>query len=521
MTRSRTPLVDVHAHFVTDGYVAAAVAAGHREPDGMPGWPAWDAGRNLEMMDQWGVGAAVLSVSSPGTHFGDNASAQALSRQVNEFGAALTRKYPGRFGHFASLPLPDVAGCVDELRYALDELGSDGVIVLTNAHGTYLGDDSFEPLWAELSRRHAVVFVHPTSPPCAGALCLGRPAPMMEFIFDTSRTVADLLFRGVFARHPDIEWIFAHGGGALPLLADRLELFRTVFPGGSGSGDGASVQPQMRRLWFDMAGTPFPHQVPALVEAFGSDRVLYGSDSCWTPAAGVTAQVASIDAASPGGPGDTRGGPDWRALTSRNAARLLHRLPGVRQAVSPTSSSGMPRLELLAAPAISLAARRSSLFEGVTQTNYGVVMSKRAATPVRFDGPVAERLASFAAANPGMSLSSAANRLVDEALRMSEHPGIMFRPGPTGRRAALAGGPDVWEVVRAVRSARTGEPGLAGDGLLGLVAGNAGTPLRLVRAAVRYWASYPEEVDAEISAAEAAEDAAEQAWRREHQLLGR
>jgi 6-methylsalicylate decarboxylase len=162
---------------------------------------------------------------------------------------------------------------------------------------------------------------------------------MMEFIFDTSRTVSDLLFRGVFARHPDLEWIFTHGGGALPLLADRLELFRTVFScgsgSGSGSGDATTVQAQMRRLWFDMAGTPFPHQVPALVDAFGSDRVLYGSDDDWTPAAGVTAQVASIDAASPGVPGDTSGGADWRALTSRNAARLLHRFSGARQAVGP------------------------------------------------------------------------------------------------------------------------------------------------------------------------------------------
>jgi len=148
-------------------------------------------------------------------------------------------------------------------------------------------------------------------------------------------------------------------------------------------------------------------------------------------------------------------------------------------------------------------------------------MSKRAATPVRFDVTVAERLASFVAANPGMSLSSAANRLVDEALRMSEHPGIVFRPGPTGRRAALASGPDVWEVVRAVKSARTAEPELADDGLLGLIADNTGTPVRLVRAAVRYWASYPDEIDAEIAAADAAQDAAEQAWRHEHQLLAR
>src|SRR5271165_5926891 len=113
-------------------------------------------------------------------------------------------------------------------------------------------------------------------------------------------------------------------------------------------------------------------------------------------------------------------------------------------------------------------------FAGVTQTNYDVVMSKRAATPVRFDGAVADRLASFAAANPGMSLSSAANRLVDEALRMSEHPGIMFRSGPTGRRAALAAGPDVWEVIRAIKSAHAAEPGLNSDDLVSLVSDNTG-----------------------------------------------
>src|SRR5471030_2746562 len=107
-------------------------------------------------------------------------------------------------------------------------------------------------------------------------------------------------------------------------------------------------------------------------------------------------------------------------------------------------------------------------------------MSKRAATPVRFDTAVAERLSSFAAANPGLSLSSAANRLVDEALRMTEHPGIIFRPGPTGRRAALYGGPDIWEVIRAIKSARAAESGLHDDDLLGLVSGNTGIVPRLL-----------------------------------------
>jgi len=146
-------------------------------------------------------------------------------------------------------------------------------------------------------------------------------------------------------------------------------------------------------------------------------------------------------------------------------------------------------------------------------------MSKRTATPVRFDAAVAERLSSFVAANPGMSLSSAANRLVDEALRVSEHPGIVFRPGPTGRRAGLAGGPDVWEAVRAIKSARAAEPGLAEDDLLAMVGGNTGVPVRLLRIAIRYWASYPTEIDAEIAAADRSEELAEQAWQREQRLL--
>ena len=146
-------------------------------------------------------------------------------------------------------------------------------------------------------------------------------------------------------------------------------------------------------------------------------------------------------------------------------------------------------------------------------------MSKRSATPVRFDPPVADRLASFVAATPGMSLSSAANRLVDEALRVTEHPGVIFRPGPTGRRAALAGGPDIWEVIRAIRSAHAAEPGLDSDDLLTMVSDNTGIALRLLSTAVRYWAAYPDEVDAEIAAADTAEEAAEHAWLRERQLL--
>ncbi len=314
-TRGRTPLIDVHSHFVTDGYIDAAKAGGHLDPDGMPGFPSWDAETHLKLMDEWGIRTSMLSISSPGVHFGDDQAARALARQVNDFGARVAREHRGRFGHFASLPLPDVPGSLEALGYALDELGSRGLTFETNAHGVYLGDERYEPLWAELHRRRAVVFVHPTSPRCAEAVSLGRPRPMLEFIFDTTRAVSDLVFSGVLTRHPGIQWIFTHGGGALPLLADRIELFRSVFMGEAGRGP--TTPEQIRGLWFDIAGTPFPNQVPALVRAFGSERLLYGSDYCWTPAAATGDQVRSVDEADQP-PGET-----WRELTTRNALKLM------------------------------------------------------------------------------------------------------------------------------------------------------------------------------------------------------
>jgi hypothetical protein len=146
-------------------------------------------------------------------------------------------------------------------------------------------------------------------------------------------------------------------------------------------------------------------------------------------------------------------------------------------------------------------------------------MTKKAPTPVRFDMMVADRLAVFVSANHGLSLSSAANMLVDEGLRMMEHPGVLFRSGPTGRRAGLASGPDIWEVIRAVKSTRAAEPDLSEPELLTLVTENSGVPAQLVRIATGYWAAYPEEIDAEIAAANAAEENAEQAWQRERDLL--
>ncbi|MBD0419027.1 amidohydrolase [Streptomyces sp. TRM S81-3] len=313
-------LVDVHAHFVTDSYVRQARAAGHELPDGMPAWPGWSAEAHLELMDRNGIVTSFLSVSSPGVHFGDDAAARRLAREVNEDAARVAAARPGRFGFFASLPLPDVDGALAEIAHAFDELGADGVVLETNTHGVYLGDGRLEAVFAELGRRRAVVFLHPTSPACWEQTALGRPRPMVEFIFDTARTVTDLLMAGTLDRHPGLEVIVPHCGGALPVLADRVNGFMKLFQPSADGGAPDAVE-QLRRLHYDMAGPAFPRQIPALLSLVEPDRLLYGSDYCWTPAHGVDAHVAAVDAA-PAPVADA----DWRSLTTANARRLLPRL---------------------------------------------------------------------------------------------------------------------------------------------------------------------------------------------------
>ncbi|MFH9553348.1 amidohydrolase family protein [Streptomyces sp. NPDC017435] len=312
-------LIDVHAHLLPDFYVQKATAAGHAHPDGMGGWPSWSVEAHLDLMDRNGIETAMLSMSSPGVHFGDDKAARLLARRVNEYTTELTRDHPGRFGNFVSLPLPDVGGAVEEIAFSFDELGADGVALMTHTHGVYLGDQRLDPVFTELDRRRAVVFLHPTSPVCWEQSALGRPRPMVEYVFDTARTVTDLVMAGVLTRHPNMRVIVPHCGGAIPVLADRINEFMSLFLHAQQRSRPDAVQ-QLRGLYYDMAGTAFPRQVPALLELVGPDRVLFGSDYCWTPAPLADAHIAAIDAAEPPARDTT-----WRSLTTANAKRLFPR----------------------------------------------------------------------------------------------------------------------------------------------------------------------------------------------------
>lgn len=133
---------------------------------------------------------------------------------------------------------------------------------------------------------------------------------------------------------------------------------------------------------------------------------------------------------------------------------------------------------------------------------------------IRFDAEVLAGLRRHAASIPGATPSGLAQRLVDEGLRMAEHPGIVFRDGPAGRRPALLAGPDVWELVRFLR-----EIDERGADAVSAAAETFAVPVAAVEAGIGYWTAYPDEIGTWISEAEAASVAAEQEWERRQSLL--
>jgi predicted TIM-barrel fold metal-dependent hydrolase len=311
-----TQLIDTHAHCIPRALREALVEAGHERPDGFPHIPRWEPASALEQMDELGIDTAILSVSSPGIHLGGDAAARTLARTINEEVADLVRERPDRFGLFATLPLPDIDGSLAELVYAMDELGADGVGVLTNHNGLYLGDPRLEELFAELNRRRAVVFVHPTSPVDGEASALGYAKPMMEFIFDTTRAIVNLAVQGTLARCPGVTVLVSHAGAALPMLADRVDGFLEAV------SDGAPpmVADALGRLWYDMAGVPLPRQLPALRGLVSVDQLTYGSDLPFMPVAMADQVRRRFDASN------LLSDVERDAVYGNNALRLFPRL---------------------------------------------------------------------------------------------------------------------------------------------------------------------------------------------------
>jgi predicted TIM-barrel fold metal-dependent hydrolase len=313
--------IDLHAHFLPARYRASALAHGAGNPDGMPYLPEWDPAAAVAMMDEVGIAAAALSLSSPGVDFLDDpAQRQALTRAVNEDGAAAVAAYPDRFGLLASLPLPETEASLAELARAYDELGVDGVGLHTHYGPVYLGDSRLEPVMAALNRRGALVTIHPSSPCGWEQVAFGRPRPMVEFLFDTTRAVVNLALNGVLERYPDIRWVVPHAGAALPVMADRVARLAPLISPPSNGDAAPDVLGSLRRLYYDLAGTPLPRALPALLSLVPASQLVYGSDYPFTPAPMVAALAGPIAATG------VLDGTARTAALRGNAAALLPRL---------------------------------------------------------------------------------------------------------------------------------------------------------------------------------------------------
>ncbi|OKL61069.1 hypothetical protein UA08_03341 [Talaromyces atroroseus] len=290
--------IDVHAHALPPFYREACINAGHAQPDGMPKLPDWDVESHLSLMKKLNISKSILSISSPGSHLteGNNEAARSLTRSCNNYMADLVSVYPSQLGYWASLPLPDVEGSLEEIAHTSGK--ANGVTLKTNYYGIYLGDNKFDAIFEELNRRHAKVFIHPTTPcvrqhtrkdgrsmETVAATPLTQFAnPIFEFMFDTARALMNLFISGTIARCPNVTFITPHAGGALlPMIERFTSLGRMI--GGPGQDLSSQIIKDTfaRQFYFDLAGFPFPDQVRELLLYVKTDRLLYGSDYPFTP----------------------------------------------------------------------------------------------------------------------------------------------------------------------------------------------------------------------------------------------
>ncbi len=264
---ARPGRIDTHQHVIPPAYRDWLIGKG-LSSGGLP-IPEWSEESALAFMARCGISSAVLSVSTPGTYFGDVAEARERTREVNEYCAALGRRHPAAFSFFATLTLPDLEGAMAELAYALDVLGARGVILLTSIDGIYLGDERWAPLMEELGRRGTVVFVHPNEPSFPAVP--GIIPSAADFLLETTRAAIAIAKSGVMDRWPQLKVILSHAGGFVPFAAERIARV---------CGDGTQEQglARLQKFYYDTALSGSPYALPSLLAFAQPDRILFGSD---------------------------------------------------------------------------------------------------------------------------------------------------------------------------------------------------------------------------------------------------
>jgi len=276
-------LIDVHAHYLPDDYLALLerlgdpTAAGARRAYAhlLAGGTGKDLDARFAMMDEAGVDRQVLSVGPAVPYFEREDTAVEAARAANDTYAAIVARFPKRFTAFAALPLPHIDASIREMERALDGLGMAGVTMGISALGRMVTDPAFEPIYAELDRRRAVLFLHPAGSGCCSPFIANHGltwpigAPMEDTIF-----VTHLIIRAIPSRYPAIKIIVPHMGGLLPLVVDRLDHQKHFFAAGAPEPPSATVQ----RLWYDTVGHGSTAALRCAHQALGADRLVYGSD---------------------------------------------------------------------------------------------------------------------------------------------------------------------------------------------------------------------------------------------------
>jgi predicted TIM-barrel fold metal-dependent hydrolase len=267
--------IDVHNHMLPPFYQKIRKA----EAPGMSNSRSaamrdWTPALAVETMDKNGIATAIVSLAVGGVSF-NGPGARALARDGNEYGAKMVSDYPGRFGLFAALPLPDQDASLQELAYAFDTLKADGIALLTDYGDKWPGDPIYVPVFEELNRRKAVVFVHPTVPTCCASLVPGVTPSLTEYLFDTTRAITSFLVNGTFTRFPDIRFIFCHSGGTAPVLANRIN---TLLPKEISDKLPNGVLGEFKKLYYDVANGTSPSPLAALTDLVPQSQILFGSD---------------------------------------------------------------------------------------------------------------------------------------------------------------------------------------------------------------------------------------------------
>ena len=269
------PSIDVHHHFNPTG----------KDNEGNP----WSVQMAVDELDRNGIGSAIASLG-PVNDVG-SAARPGRIRGANEWAAQVARDHPGRFGVFASIPLPDVDLALAEIDHAYDVLGCDGIGMSTNDGDMWIADDRNEPVFAALDRRAAVVFVHPAPTSRCSALSHayggdGISPPWIEFPTNTARAILGLLAKGTTRRYPAIRFIFCHGGGVMPALLGRFAGFkdwRTVGPDGLASMVPDGIYGAFSKLYFDCAQAYAPELMTLLGAVVPPTNLLFGTDFSYFP----------------------------------------------------------------------------------------------------------------------------------------------------------------------------------------------------------------------------------------------